>query len=69
LNYIKRFNPKGLRLYAGDDQVFKDLYQVNQVPKSILINPEGIISTANAPRPSQTELIELLFDRIKTAYK
>ena len=69
LNYIKHYNPKGLRLYAGDDQVFKDLYQVNQVPKSILINPEGRISTANAPRPSQTDLIELLFDRIKTAYK
>ncbi len=69
LNYINKMKPKGINLYAGDNPDFKDDYQVYQVPKSILINPYGYISTANAPRPSETELIELLFDRIKTAYK
>jgi len=69
LNYLRTKKPKGLQLYAGDNPEFKDLFQIQQVPKSILINPEGRISTANAPRPSETELIEMLFDRIKTAYK
>jgi len=69
LNYLKKFKPKGVQLYAGDTPNFADLYQVSSVPKSILINPAGRISTANAPRPSETELIELLFDRIQKAYK
>ncbi len=68
-NYIKKYNPKGIRLYAGGhDNSFKDDYQVYSVPKSILINPWGVISTANAPRPSETELITVLFDRIKEKY-
>ncbi len=69
LNYLKANNPKGVQLYAGNNPEFMDLCQVKSVPKSILINPYGKISTANAPRPSETELIERLFDRIKTAYK
>ncbi len=69
LNYLKANHPKGVQLYAGNDSEFMELYQVQSVPKSILINPYGNISTANAPRPSETELIELLFDRIKNNFK
>ncbi len=68
-NYIKKYKPEGVQIYAGGkDNSFRDDYQVYSVPKSILINPWGVISTADAPRPSETELIGLLFDRIKKKY-
>jgi len=55
---------KGIQLHVGDDETFKDLYKAHSVPQFILINPEGNITTALAPKPSETETIELIFDRI-----
>jgi thiol-disulfide isomerase/thioredoxin len=63
-NFLDVNKLKGMQLYAGDDETFKTLFKADQVPQALLINPDGIISTALAPRPSETELIELLFDRI-----
>jgi len=68
-NYLKNNKVGGVKLYAGENSAFAEDYQVYSVPKSILINPYGVISTASAPRPSETELISMLFDRIKEKYK
>jgi thiol-disulfide isomerase/thioredoxin len=67
--YLKNNRVAGVKLYAGENSAFAEDYQVYSVPKSILINPYGVISTASAPRPSENELISLLFDRIKEKFK
>jgi thiol-disulfide isomerase/thioredoxin len=67
--YLKNNRVAGVKLYAGENSAFAEDYQVYSVPKSILINPYGVISTASAPRPSENELITLLFDRIKEKFK
>jgi thiol-disulfide isomerase/thioredoxin len=67
--YLKTNRVAGVKLYAGENSAFAEDYQVYSVPKSILINPYGVISTASAPRPSENELITLLFDRIKEKFK
>lgn len=64
--FLKVNHVKGIQLHAGDDETFKALYKAQSVPKFLLINPEGKISTADAPKPSETETIEMLFDRIAT---
>jgi len=64
-NFLELNKPKGIQLYAGDDETFKTLFRADQVPQALLINPDGNISTALAPRPSETELIEMIFDRIQ----
>ncbi len=63
-NFLKARNLEGIQLYAGEDERFRTLFKAEQVPQFLLFNPKGKISTAVAPRPSETELIELLFDRI-----
>ncbi len=68
-NYLKNNRVAGVKLYAGENSAFAEDYQVYSVPKSILINPYGVISTASAPRPSENELITLLFDRINDKFK
>jgi thiol-disulfide isomerase/thioredoxin len=62
--FLKVNNVKGIQLHSGDDETFKDLYKAHSVPQFILINPEGNITTAIAPKPSETETIEMIFDRI-----
>ncbi len=62
--FLKVNKVTGIQLHAGNDELFKDLYKAQSVPKYILVNPKGKISTADAPKPSETELIEMLFDRI-----
>ncbi|WP_163407112.1 TlpA family protein disulfide reductase [Flavobacterium ajazii] len=50
----------GLQLFAKEDQTFINDYMVEGIPRFILIDPKGIIVSADAPRPSEKELIELL---------
>jgi len=50
----------GSQLYANGDQKFINAYRVNSIPRFILIDPNGNIVDANAPRPSRNELIQLL---------
>ncbi|WP_242093464.1 TlpA family protein disulfide reductase [Aestuariivivens sediminicola] len=51
----------GIQLFADNDwnSAFVKEYQIQGIPRFILINPEGQIINANAPRPSDPKLIEL----------
>lgn len=53
-------NLSGTQLYAGDDKTFADAYKVSSIPRFILVDKEGKIVNANAPRPSDPKLVELL---------
>ncbi|GAA4943593.1 hypothetical protein GCM10023314_15790 [Algibacter agarivorans] len=52
----------GIQLFAGKDSEssFVKDYQIESIPRFILIDTEGHIVDANAPRPSSPELIDLL---------
>jgi len=56
----------GIQLYADNlwDSKFVADYYVKGIPKFILLDPKGNIVTANAPRPSDTKLIDL-FNELK----
>ena len=54
----------GIQLYSGEDQSFSVEYQINSIPRFILIDPDGNIVDANAPRPSDPRLKEL-FNSLK----
>lgn len=63
---IKEKELGGIQLFADNDwnsQFIKD-YLIKGIPKFILLDPEGNIVTANAPRPSDKKLISL-FDELK----
>ncbi len=49
----------GIQLFAGTDYSFSQEYQINSIPRFILIDPDGNIVDANAPRPSDPRLKEL----------
>ncbi len=57
-------NLSGVQLYSKRDKNFSGAYRVNSIPRFILIDPQGNIVDANAPRPSSPKLIEL-FDSLK----
>ncbi|MBD0822680.1 TlpA family protein disulfide reductase [Aestuariibaculum marinum] len=52
---------KGVQLFADSDwkSSFVQEYQINGIPRFILIDPNGNIVNSNAPRPSNPELTEL----------
>ncbi|PCI11959.1 MAG: redoxin [Flavobacteriaceae bacterium] len=60
---IKNKEMGGIQLFAGDDYSFSQAYQINSIPRFILIDPEGNIVDANAPRPSDPNLTKL-FDSL-----
>ncbi|OEK08341.1 hypothetical protein A8C32_02495 [Flavivirga aquatica] len=49
----------GIQLYAKGDKTFTEAYKVTGIPRFILIDPQGNIVSADAPRPSDSELIDL----------
>ncbi|MFC2127630.1 TlpA family protein disulfide reductase [Bacteroidota bacterium] len=49
----------GIQLFAGNDNSFSMDYQITGIPRFILLDPEGNIVDANAPRPSDQRLVEL----------
>lgn len=55
----------GIQLYAGEDVEFQMEYQINAIPRFILIDPQGNIVNANAPRPSSGNQIEDLLNSLK----
>ncbi|MGY5351201.1 TlpA family protein disulfide reductase [Wenyingzhuangia sp. IMCC45533] len=50
----------GIQLFANGDQSFMDAYQVEGIPRFILLDTEGKIMMDNAPRPSNPETKKLL---------
>ena len=57
--FVKDKQLTGTQLWAGQDNAFQRAYQINSIPRFILIDPEGNIVNANAPRPSEPRLKEL----------
>ena len=55
-------NMGGVQLFAGEDQSFSRAYQISGIPRFILIDPEGNIVEANAPRPSDPNLTNIFTD-------
>jgi len=55
----------GIQLIAdnGFQSEFVKNYQINGIPRFILVDPEGNIVNADAPRPSSSDLVEL-FDEL-----
>ena len=51
----------GIQLFADNDwnSGFVKDYQINGIPRFILIDPDGNIVNSNAPRPSNPRLVEL----------
>ena len=56
----------GIQLFADKDwdSDFVKAYQINGIPRFLLIDPDGNIVSSNAPRPSSKDLITL-FDELK----
>ncbi len=58
---VKEEELSGIQLFAPNDwsSDFVSDYGIMGIPRFILIDPEGNIVNANAPRPSSDELIDL----------
>lgn len=59
-DFVKNKNMSGVQLWSGQDYSFQQAYEINGIPRFILIDPEGKIVDANAPRPSDPQLKNLL---------
>jgi hypothetical protein len=55
----------GMQLFADNSwkSEFVTDYGIQGIPRFLLIDPEGVIVSPNAPRPSSSELISL-FDEL-----
>ncbi len=53
----------GIQLFAGDDYSFSTEYNITGIPRFILVDPDGNIVDADAPRPSDPKL-KTLFDSL-----
>lgn len=53
----------GIQLHHGGDQEFSKAYNITGIPRFILLDPNGAIVDADAPRPSSTKLIDLFTEQ------
>jgi thiol-disulfide isomerase/thioredoxin len=66
-NFVTEKELGGIQLFADNDwnsQFVKD-YQINGIPRFILVGPNGEIVNADAPRPSSPTLVETLDSLLK----
>ncbi|MBS9774905.1 MAG: TlpA family protein disulfide reductase [Tenacibaculum sp.] len=61
---VKDKGMTGVQLHFKGDKEFMQEYKVRGIPRFILLDPKGNIVDANAPRPSDSELIKL-FNSLK----
>lgn len=59
-DFVQKRNMTGVQLWSGQDFSFQQAYQINGIPRFILVDTEGNIVDANAPRPSDPALKTLL---------
>lgn len=59
-NMIAEKEMGGVQLFANEDQSFINAYGITEYPTFILVNPEGKIVTARAPKPSSPEMEKIL---------
>ncbi|WP_303316242.1 TlpA disulfide reductase family protein [Flavivirga abyssicola] len=57
---VKEKGLTGIQLYAKGDESFKKEYGITSIPRFILIDPNGTIIDANAPKPSDNKLTQLI---------
>lgn len=62
---IQDKNMGGIQLFAGGSIPFVQDYQVTGIPRFILLDKEGNIVDADAPRPSEPRLEAILTDLLK----
>ncbi|PID68403.1 MAG: hypothetical protein CR968_01675 [Flavobacteriia bacterium] len=62
-NMVKTKELIGVQLFMGKDNQFAIDYQVRNIPRFILLDTEGKIFDAHAPRPSEKESIHKLFEK------
>lgn len=60
---VREKNMKGIQLHGGANMKFMDDYLINGIPRFILLDREGKIVRADAPRPSSPETSKL-FDEL-----
>lgn len=58
-DFVKEKSLTGVQLWSGKDFSFQQKYQINAIPRFILVDPNGNIVDANAPRPSEPRLKDL----------
>ena len=58
-DFVQKRNMTGVQLWSGQDFSFQQAYQINSIPRFLLIDPQGKIVDANAPRPSDPNLKSL----------
>jgi thiol-disulfide isomerase/thioredoxin len=65
--FVKDKNLGGIQLLADKDwkSDFVQGFKINGIPRFILISPEGKIVSADAPRPSSSDLVTLLDSLVK----
>ncbi|MCH2193887.1 TlpA disulfide reductase family protein [Kordia sp.] len=49
----------GIQLHYGGDETFMKEYMITGIPRFILLDPDGNVVSADAPRPSNPKLVEL----------
>lgn len=66
IQYINKQKLNGIHLIADQDwqSEFVNAYSVVKIPRAILIDPQGNIVDAYAPKPSQTTQLTKLFDSL-----
>lgn len=62
-NMVTNGQMKGIQLYMGNKNDFMKKYMINGIPRFILLDKEGKIINANAPRPSDPSTSKL-FDKL-----
>ncbi|MFO7618036.1 MAG: TlpA disulfide reductase family protein [Bacteroidales bacterium] len=64
-NYVKDNDLTGIQLLAGQEahDLLSKTFNIDLIPRFILLDPQGRVVSANAPRPSSPGLIEL-FKRV-----
>lgn len=60
--FVKEKELTGVQLFADKDweSEFVKAYKIQGIPRFILINPDGVIVNADAPRPSSDDIKEVL---------
>lgn len=60
--FVKEENLQGVQIFAENawNSEFIKALEIRSIPRFILIGPDGIIVSPDAPRPSDPELIEIL---------
>lgn len=65
--FVKAKELVGVQLFADKNWTsdFIKAYGINSIPRFLLIDPDGKVVKADAPRPSSTQLVELLDQLLK----